>query len=122
MIKEIKFALAAAALLFASIAGAFAQSGQRQVPLGFCSLASMTTSTGLASCAGGIPAGTTYGLICAYAQGVTWRDDGTAATATAGTGGQGLASGQCMAYNGNFTAIRFIEQTSGAILGVSFYR
>lgn len=119
MVTKIKLALVA---LLASIAVAAAQSGQRQVPLGFCSLASMTASTGLASCSGGIPAGTTYAIICTYVQGVTWRDDGTAPTATAGTGGQGLSTGQCMAYNGNFTAIRFIEQTSGAILGVSFYR
>lgn len=99
-----------------------AQSGLRQVPLGFCSLASMSASTALSTCSGGIPAGTTYAVLCAYAQGVTWRDDGTAPTATAGSGGQGIAAGQCIPYNGDFTKIRFIQQTGGSILGVSFYK
>lgn len=109
-------------LLLGWASSARAQSGLRQVPLGFCALASMSTSTALATCSGGIPANTTYAVICAYAQGVVWRDDGVAPTATPGTGGQGLAAGQCIPYNGTFTAIRFIQQVSGALLGVSFYQ
>lgn len=101
---------------------AHAQSGLRQVPLGFCSLASMSASTALSACSGGVPTGTTYAVLCAYTQGVTWRDDGTAPTATAGSGGQGIAAGQCIPYNGDFTKIRFIQQTGGAILGASFYK
>lgn len=99
-----------------------AQSGLRQVPLGFCTLSSMATSTALSTCSGGIPAGTTYAVVCAYTQGVVWRDDGVAPTATPGSGGQGIAANQCIPYNGTFTAIRFIQQTSGAVLGISFYR
>lgn len=102
---------------------AASQNGTRQVPLGFCALASMAASTGLAACSGGIPTGTSYVVICAYAQGVVWRDDGVAPTGTPGTGGQGLAANQCIPYNGNpMTTIRFIQQTAGALLGVSFYR
>jgi hypothetical protein len=82
----------------------------------------MSAATGLASCSGGIPAGTAYAVICAYVQGVVWRDDGTAPTGTPGTGGQGIAANQCLPYNGTFTAFQVIQQTSGAILGVSFYR
>lgn len=110
--------------LLAAFAGgdALAQSGQRQTPLGFCSLSSMSTATLLSSCSGGIPTGTTYAVICAYTQGVTWRDDGVAPTATAGSGGQGISAGQCIPYNGTFTAIQFIQQTSGAVLGVAFYK
>jgi len=114
--------LLAAAVMTALCAPALAQSGLRQVPLGFCALSSMSAATGLATCSGGIPAGTSYAVICAYTQGVVWRDDGTAPTGTPGTGGQGLAASQCMPYNGTFTAIQFIQQTSGALLGVSFYR
>lgn len=109
-------------LLLAWATSARAQSGLRQVPLGFCALSSMSASTALASCSGGLPAATTYAVICAYTQGIVWRDDGVAPTGTPGTGGQGLAAGQCIPYNGTFTAIRFIQQTSGAILGVTFYR
>lgn len=121
-ILRVALLFAAALTLDWCVMPAHAQNGLRQVPLGFCSLSSIATSTGLASCSGGIPAGTSYAVICAYAQGIVWRDDGSAATATPGTGGQGLAANQCLPYNGTFTAIRFIQQTSGAILGVSFYR
>lgn len=82
----------------------------------------MSAATGLASCSSGIPAGTSYAVICAYTQGVVWRDDGVAPTGTPGTGGMGLFSGQCLPYNGTFTAIQFIQQAGGAVLGVSFYR
>jgi len=117
--------LAAVALTFFAVVGppgARAQNGLRQVPLGFCPLSSMTSSTGLASCSGGIPAGTTYAVICAYTAGIVWRDDGTAPTGTPGSGGQGLGAGSCIPYNGTFTAIRFIQQATGALLGVTFYQ
>jgi hypothetical protein len=114
-------AIAIAALLLAATQ-AFSQSGLRQVPLGFCALSSMNTATGLATCSGGIPANTTYAVICAYTQGVNYRDDGVAPTGTTGTGGQGIAAGNCIPYNGTFSALRFIQQTGGAILGVSFYQ
>lgn len=98
------------------------QAGLREVPLGFCSLSSMLAATGLASCAGGIPAGTTYAVICANTQGVVWRDDGPAPTGTAGSGGQGITAGYCIPYNGNFGQILFIQQAGGAILSVTFYK
>jgi hypothetical protein len=119
MIKKI---VLAAAMVLMAMAHAFPQSGQRQVQLGFCSLSSMSSAKSLANCSGGIPALTTYAVICAYAQGVVWRDDGTAPTGTPGSGGMGLSSGQCLPYNGIIANIQFIQQTSGAILGVSFYR
>lgn len=99
-----------------------AQYGLRQVPLGFCSLSGMSAATGLSSCSSGIPSGSTYAVICAYTQGVVWRDDGVAPTGTPGSGGQGIAANQCIPYNGTLSAIQFIQQTSGAVLGVSFYR
>lgn len=108
------------ALLIASLAPVKAQSGLRQIPLGFCSLSSMSSATLLSTCP--IPAGTTYAVLCAYAQGVVYRDDGGVPTTTPGTGGQGLAAGQCIPYNGNFTAVQVIQQAGGAILGVSFYK
>lgn len=118
--KRILPLLALCVALFAG--GAHAQSGLRQVPLGFCALSSMSAATSLTSCSGGIPVGTTYAVICAYTQGVVWRDDGTPPTATPGSGGQGIAAGQCIPYNGTFTLIQFIQQTGGALLGVSFYK
>jgi hypothetical protein len=120
--RNLKLALAVIAALAASVCSALPQAGLRQVPAGFCALSSMSAATLLSSCSGGIPSGTTYAVICAYAQGVVWRDDGVAPTSTPGTGGQGIAASQCIPYNGTFAAIQFIQQTSGALLGVSFYR
>lgn len=113
--------LSLAAMLAVVPGLAIAQSGLRYVPAGFCSL-SPSASTGLASCSGGLPNPLpTYAVICAVTQGVNWRDDGQAPTAAA-AGGTALAAGNCMPYNGNFQAIRFIQTTGGATLTVSFYR
>ncbi len=110
---------------------AFSQQGLRQVQLGYCALSSMSAATALSSCTttltgggtiSGVPTGTTYLVICAYAQNVNYLDNQATPTATAGTGGQQIASGQCIPYNANYNFLLFIQQTGGAILGISFYR
>lgn len=107
-----------------------ADSPLRQSPVGFCPLSSMSSATSLTSCTTtvsqgvtitGVPASANWALICAYVQGVVWNDD-EAPTSTPGTGGQGLSAGQCTGYGGPLTAVQFIQQTSGALLGVSFYK
>lgn len=126
--KKIAIVLVAlSALLFSS--EAFAQAGLRETPAGYCYAASPSASTGLASFTGTAcsvptlpPLNFTYAVFCAYVQGVVWRDDGVAPTGAPGTGGQALNAGQCMRYNGTFSAIRFIQQASGAIVGVSLYK
>jgi hypothetical protein len=190
MTPNIKSVILAATILIGSTLTVLAQSGQRQVPAGFCSLASMSSAKALSACqmasftgtgsgnnftasavtglilpgeilagtgapsgtviqsqlsgspggagiyvtnssvtsvaasltANGIPYGANYAMICAYVQGVVWRDDGVAPTGTPGTGGNGISSGQCFSYNGTFSSIQFIQQASGAILGISIYK
>ena len=107
-----KFKIAAVAALILSMCGpAMPQSGLREAPLGFCTNSSLGSAAGLSSFTGtacSVAANlklATYGVICAYTAGVVWRDDGTAPTATPGTGGQGIAANQCIPYNGTFTAI-----------------
>jgi hypothetical protein len=181
----------AIATLLVFCVAAFGQAGLRQVPLGFCSMSSMSSATAITttSCVfasftasitgnvmtvtvlssgyilpgqlvtggaantavtgqtGGTPGGigtytvniaqtvasgslttagvpltATYAVVCAYTQGLVWRDDGVAPTGTAGTGGQGIAANNCIPYNGTFTALQLIQQTSGAVAGVTFYR
>lgn len=63
----------------------------------------------------GIP---TRAIIQAEAQAVRWRDDGTAPTTTVG---MVLAAGTSMVYDGNLSAIRFIESAASARLNVAFY-
>lgn len=88
-------------------------------PLGYCQLTSMSVSTALSACAGGVPATATVAQLCVEAQAVRYRDDGTAPTATVG---MPAAAGTCFPISGTLSAIRFIQSTSGAILNVSFYR
>lgn len=120
-------AVLVAAFAFMLVRTAHAQG--RYVPRGLCTLSGMSASTDLTGCAatpvnsaGGIPTDATYAVICAYNQAVVYRDDGGSLSGTVGTGGQGIAAGACIGYPGTLSALRFIQATSGAVLGVSFYR
>lgn len=57
-------------------------------------------------------------LIVAETQGVRWRDDGTAPTATIG---MPLAVGVPFNYDGPIQNLRFIQQTASAVLNISYY-
>jgi len=65
-----------------------------------------------------VPTGARFARIVAEAQAVRWRDDGNAPTATVGVP---LAVGTELTYDGNLSAIQFIEQTASAKLNVSYY-
>ena len=81
-----------------------------------------TTSSSASLTAGGVPGAANYSVLCAYTQGINYRDDGVAPTGTLGSGGQGVAAGNCIPYDGTFSALHFIQQTAGALLGISFYK
>lgn len=85
-------------------------------PLGFQQITSLSSSTALT-----IPTGATFATVTVEAQGIRYRDDGTAPT---GTVGMPLAAGQSQTFSGaaELAALRFILQTSGAILDVSYYK
>ncbi len=64
-----------------------------------------------------------FAFIVCEAEGVRWRDDGIAPTATVG---MPLQVGAYLEYNGVPTpsaglSLQFIAQTAGAILNISFY-
>ena len=60
----------------------------------------------------------TMAVIIPESEDVRWRDDGTAPTASVG---MPLAVGVALAYDGDLTKIRFIEQAASAKLNVSYY-
>lgn len=60
----------------------------------------------------------TFALIIAETQGVRWRDDGTAPTASVG---MPLAAGIPLQYDGDLNKIKFIQQTASAKLNISYY-
>lgn len=82
-------------------------------PLGFQQIASLSSATALT-----VPVGALTALIQAEAQDVRWRDDGTNPTATVGIT---LGSGLTLPYNGDLSAIKFIETTASAKLNISYY-
>jgi hypothetical protein len=59
-----------------------------------------------------------FALITPDTNGVRWRDDGTAPTASIG---MPLAAGVTLQYDGDLSKIKFIESTASAVLNVSYY-
>lgn len=88
--------------------------GSAVTPLGYQQITGMAAATNLTP-----PAGATSAVIQASTQAVRYRDDGVAPTATVG---QPLAINQQFTYSGPLTVIQFIQQTSGAILDVTYYK
>lgn len=60
----------------------------------------------------------TIALITPETNGVRWRDDGVAPTASVG---MPLAAGVSLQYDGDLKKIQFIEQTASAKINISYY-
>lgn len=89
--------------------------------LGYQQITSLSSSAALTVPvvdANGLNVKPTIAIITPEVAGVRWRDDGTAPTATVG---MPLASGVTLQYDGDLTKIRFIQQTAGAIINISYY-
>jgi hypothetical protein len=90
---------------------------------GYQQITSLSSAQGLTVPAvtpngGGLNAKPSFALIVAEGQAVRWRDDGTAPTASVG---MPLAVGVPLQYDGDLNKIKFIEQTGGAKLNISYY-
>ena len=89
--------------------------------LGYQQITSLSAATGLT-----VPSRDLNGLACKPSiamitpetQGVRWRDDDTDPTNSVG---MPLAAGTTLQYDGDLTKIKFIEQTAGAKLNISYY-
>lgn len=89
-------------------------SAVRYVPLGYQQITSLSAAEGLT-----VPSGATVAIIAAEAQAVRYRDDGVAPTASVG---MPVAVGGTLEYSGTLSAMQIIQQTSGGIVNVSYYR
>lgn len=78
----------------------------------------IVTATLAASTALGVPNGSRIAVIQAVGQAISWRDDGTAPTATIG---MSIPAGGELVYDGTLTAIRLIQVASGATANISYY-
>lgn len=85
-----------------------------KTPRGYSQITSLSSAAGI----GDIPRQATVAVITVGAQSVRWRDDGTNPTATVG---MPLSAGDTLIYDGDLSAIKFIETAASAKLNVSFY-
>lgn len=87
-------------------------------PQGFEQVADLTAAVGLADipAAAAGPAG--FAVLLAETKNVRWRDDGNDPTASVG---MLLIAGEPFVYQGDLSAIKFIEVEPTAALNVSYY-
>lgn len=89
--------------------------------LGYQQITSLSSATGLTIPSvdvNGLSCRPTIALITPETQAVRWRDDDVNPTATVG---MPLAAGVTLQYDGDLTKIKFIEQTGGAKLNITYY-
>lgn len=84
------------------------------VPAGYQQITSLNAAAGLT-----VPAGSRIAIIQAETQAVRYRDDGTNPTSTVG---MYLNALDIVIYNGDLSAIKFIETTASAKLNISYYK
>jgi hypothetical protein len=88
---------------------------------GYQQITSLSSSTALtvpATDVAGIVGSPVAAFIRCETQGVRWRDDGVAPTASVGFP---LSPGDVLVYDGDLKKIRFIEQAASAKLNVVYY-
>lgn len=88
---------------------------------GYQQITSLTGSTALtvpATDVAGIAGSPVSAFIRCETQGVRWRDDGVAPTASVGFP---LSPGDVLVYDGDLKRIQFIQQSASATLNVVYY-
>lgn len=85
----------------------------RPTPVGYQQITALSAAASLTP-----PAGADFALVQAVTQGIRWRDDGTAPTATVG---MSLAAGSTLEYDGDLSAFQAIETAASAELNVTYY-
>lgn len=89
--------------------------------IGYEQITSLVTATALnvpSKDANGLSCRPSFALITSEGAAVRWRDDGELPTASVG---MPLAAGVTLQYDGDISRIRFVQQTTGAKLNVSYY-
>lgn len=81
---------------------------------GYTQVTSLSSAAGL----GTVPAGSNFAVVQCESQQVRWRDDGTSPTTTVG---MLMNVGDVLLFDGEPSAIKFIEVTASAKLNVSWY-
>lgn len=83
------------------------------IPVAYAQLTSLSSATGVPF------QNARVALIQCLGQNVRWRDDGPDPTTSVG---MRLHAGETLQYNGDIRTVKFIEETAGAEINISFYR
>lgn len=83
-------------------------------PLGYQQITNLTAATSLT-----VPTGATFAQIYVEGEGIRYRDDGVAPTATVG---QPVSAQTGFQYSGNLANIQFIQQVASATIDVVYYK
>lgn len=83
-------------------------------PAGYQQLTGLSSAKALT-----VPDGAFSMLLCPESQGVRYRDDGVAPTASTG---MPIAAGEKFPFTGDLTKFLFIEQSASATLNISYYK
>ena len=89
--------------------------------LGYQQITSLSSATGLTvpqKDIAGLAGSPRIAIITPEGQAGRWRDDGVSPTATVG---MPLAVGVTLQYDGDINQIKFIEQSAGAKLNITYY-
>jgi len=86
---------------------------EKRTPMGFQQLTGLSSAKGLT-----VPPGARLAVINCATQAITWRDDGTAPTASVG---MYLPVNEPFVYSGNLNQLQFIEVTASAVVNISYY-
>lgn len=86
---------------------------EKRNPEGFEQLTGLSSAKGLT-----VPKGARLAVISCATQAVTWRDDGTAPTASVGVY---LPVNTPFVYTGNLNQLQFIEAVASAVVNISYY-
>ena len=87
-------------------------------PLGYCQFTATGTAQTLSAASCAAPVRSAWATICIETASIRWRDDATVPTATVG---MPVAAGQCIYYNGTFSALSIISQSGSPVVNISYY-
>lgn len=100
--------------------GTYTPLGYKQIPAASTASVFTLATAGTGTTYGaGIPPGATFAIISPEAQGLRWRDDGTAPTTTIG---QRLLTDNELPYTGTLETWQGINLTAGTIVNIIFGR
>lgn len=88
-----------------------------------CQITSVSSSTGLSSCTGGIPSGTVWAIVTVESNAARWRQDGTAPTSSVGQllpASSSTSVQQLIVFPNTLSQLKLIPVTGSMTINATF--